>query len=356
MEFDRPYPRNPMRPRRFLQLVWPVMITGLAACDNVAFGGVQVELRPPEQSRVAIEEEVLGTEANEPEPLEPVDLDPLVYVVQRTSGSRATILPIAQLSEGEYRALPDTGATPGTIERFSLGRWEEGAEFALLSHGSRVGTLVAEGTTAPDNSTCQVRPRGSGYVEVRPEAASSEWFLAEPASAAATREPWVSLPPFAPDGPVRDASLNLAQRMIPVLGVLWPPSIPDIQRDLQRFSMETADGSGLAVSYVFGDQLSAGPSNPRSYSLFMLAAETETPSRYDPLVTWYQPSAAEKAFPRFVGAHDLASLGTPDAVLYVYGESRRWYTILGARDGDWSALYVDDCGEPATRGAIRTYP
>jgi len=88
----------------------------------------------------------------------------------------------------------------------------------------------------------------------------------------------------------------------------------------------------------------------------MLTAETETPSRYDPLVTWYQSATAEKAFPRFVRAHDLASLGTPDAVLYVYGESRRWYTILGARDGDWSALYVDDCGEPATRGAIRTHP
>jgi len=243
-----------MRPRRFLQLVWPVMITGLTACDNVAFGGIRVELRLPEQSPVDIEEEVLGTEADEPEPLEPVDLDLLVYVVQRTSGSRATILPIAQLSEGGYRALPDTAATPGLIERFSLGRWEEGAEFTLLSHGSRVGTLVTEGTTARDNSTCQVRP----------EAASSEWFLAEPTSAAATREPWVSLPPFAPDAPVRDASLNLAQRVIPVLGALWSPSIPDIRRDLQRFSMETEDESALAVSYVFGDRLSAGPSNPRA--------------------------------------------------------------------------------------------
>lgn len=356
MALDRPHPRNPMRPRRFQQLLWLVMITGLTACDNVAFGGVQVELQPPERSSTVPAEEVGDAVADEEEPLDPVELDPLVYVVQRIGGSRATILPVAQYSDGEYRAMPDTGAIPGLMERFSLGRWEVGAEFALLAHGSRVGTLVADGTTAADRSTCQLRPLGAGYVEMRPEAADSEWFLAVPAPRSTAREPFVTLPPLTPNGPLRDASLNLAQRMIPALDVLWPPSIPEIQRDLQPFSMAMADGSALAVSFVYGDQLSVGPTNQRAYSLFMLATEGETPGRYDPLVTWYQPVSAQKAFPRFIGAHDVRGVGTPDAVVQVYGETLQWYSILGADDGDWSELYVDNCGEPASRGAIRTYP
>ena len=190
MVLDRPHPRNSMRPRRFQHLMWLVMITGVAACDNVAFRGIQVELRHPEQSSITPAEKVGDTVGDEEEPLYPVDLNPLLYVVQRIGASRATILPVAQHSEGEYHALPDTGAIPGPMERFSLGRWEEGAEFALLAHGSPVGTLVADGTTVTDNSTCQARPLGSGYVEVRPETAESEWFLddcGEPASRGAIR-------------------------------------------------------------------------------------------------------------------------------------------------------------------------
>ena len=344
-----------MYPKRFPQIVFLVIITGLTACDNVAFGGIQVELRPPEavpgtpEADPPFEEEVLA-----PESLLPVELDPLLYVVRRSGGSRVTILPIAQLSEDGYRPLPDPEETPDLMDRFHIDRWDQGTEFFLLAQGSRVGTLVAEGTTAADNSTCQIRPRGAGYVEIRPEASESEWFLAIRAPASASRESWVAVPPLSQDARLRAASLNLAQRMIPVLGVLWPPSIPEVRRDLQPFSLGLADGSALAVSFVYGDRLSVGNSTARAYSLFMLAAESG--DRYEPIVTWHQRATAGKAFPRFVGAHDVREVGTPDAVLEVFGETDRWFTVLGAEDEDWSILYLDACGEPASRGAIRTFP
>lgn len=355
MELGRLCPRNPMHAKRFPQLASLVIITGVTACDNVAFGGIQIELRPPEEAPGGpVVEGLAEGEAVVPEPLLPVELDPLLYVVERADGSRATILPIAQLSEDGYRPLPDTDEIPDLMERFALDRWERGTEFSLLAHGSRVGTLISEGTTVSDSSRCLVRPRGSGYVEVRPEAAGQGWFLAVRAPEATLREPWVAVPSLTQDAGLRAASLNLAQRMIPILGVLWPTSIPEVRRDLQPFSLEKADGSALAVSYVYGDRLSVGRSNPRAYSLFILAAEGET--RYESILTWYQRAAAGKAFPRFLGAHDARSVGTPDAVLEVYGEMDRWFTILGAVDEDWSVLYLDACGEPASRGAIRNYP
>ncbi len=344
-----------MYPKRFPQLVWLVMITGVTGCDNVAFGGIQVELQAPEEAPRAVESS--GTEAVEsaaPEPLVPVSLDPLVYVVERSGGSRATILPIAQLSDGDYSPLPDTSDIPDLFERFAIDRWEAGTEFALMAQGSRVGTFIADGSTAQDRSACQLRPRGGGHVEVRPDAAGLDWFMAIPASNGA-RSPWMAIP-GTEDARLREASLNLAQRMIPVLGVLWPPSIPDVRRDLQPFSPGGGDGSGLAVSYVYGDRLAVGPAAPRAYSLFMIAAAEEGSDRYEPLLTWHQEAVSRKAFPRFLAAHDHRDAGTPDAVLEVFGESARWYTILGARGEDWSVLYLDDCGEPASRGAIRSFP
>ncbi len=355
MESDRLYPGNPMHAKRFPQFVLFVIITLVAACDNVAFGGVQFELRPPEEAPGGPDPQALGEVAVvEPEPIFPIEMDPLLYLVERGDASRARILPIAQLSDDGYSPLPTPEDTPDLIQRFALDRWEQGTEFSLLAQGGRVGTLVSNGTTVADNSTCQVRPRGSGYVEVRPEAAGLERFLAIRPSEPAPREPWLPIPTVTQDAALRAASLNLAQRVIPVLGVLWPPSIPEVRRDLQPFSLGQADGSALAVSFVYGDRLVVGGSTARAYSLFMLAGESE--GRFEPIVTWHQRAAARKAFPRFLGAHDLRRVGTPDAVLEVYGESHRWLTILGAEDEDWSILYLDACGEPASRGAIRNFP
>ena len=355
MESDLLQSPNRMRPKRFLRLALLVIITGAAACDNVAFGGIQIELRPPDRAPSSPNADSIseGAEA-EPEPLLPIELEPLLYLVERMDSGRASIVPIAQISGDGYSPLPDSAEFPDLIERFALARWEQGTEFSLLLHGSRVGTLISEGTTVADNSTCQERPRGRGYLEVRPETAELDRFLAVRAPESVGREPWFAVAPVGADANLRAASLNLAQRMIPALGVPWPTSIPAVRRDLQPFSLERGDGSALAVSYVFGDQLSVGQPNPRAYSLFMLAAEGET--RYEPILTWYQRATAGKAFPRFVGAHDARGMGSPDAVLEVYGETDRWFAILGASGQDWSTLYSDPCGEPASRGAIRSFP
>lgn len=343
-----------MRAKRFPLSTVAVMITLVTACDNVDFGGVRVELQAPVHAPAAVDSDTLGTAQEDTErPPDPVELSPLLYLVQQTDASRATILPIAQMTGDGYEAVPGPEEIPDLVDRFAIGRWEPEAEFSLFAQGTRIGTFIADGTTEMDHSMCQARPRGQGYIEVQPEAAGLRRFLALPQPAGAPRDPWVSIPRFEEDATLRDASLNLAQRLIPQLGVLWPPSIPEVRRDLQPFRLGRDGPSALAVSYVYGDRLITGAPNPRAYSLFILAEEGDT--RYEPMVTWYQRASSGKAYPRFVGAEDVRGVGSPDAVLEVFGQSDRWLAVLGKEDDDWSLLYRDECGEPAARGAIRTF-
>ena len=354
-----------MYAKRFARPGLVVIITALPACDNVTFGGIQLELRPPEVTGDAVAATGFTpdeTAAEEPT-LEPVDLGQVIYVVERGDGSSATILPIAAVDPDGYEPVPDLEEIPDLIERFALGRWEAGAELPLFVHGLRIGTFVSDGTTVEDNSTCRTRPRGAGHVELAPEAAVLDRLLATEVSAASVREPWTPSLRFQEDEDLRAASLNIAQRLIPTLGVLWPPSIPEARRDLQPFAPTMGNASGFAATYVYGDRLAVGATNPRAYSLFVLAAPGE--SRFEPLMTWVQLAPDGKAYPRFVGTHSLrdsetpdaaqAGAALPDAVLEVFGETNRWFTVLGVDDEEWSVLYVDECGQRPAGNGIRTF-
>jgi hypothetical protein len=342
-----------MYAKRFARPGLAVIITALPACDNVSFGGIQLELRPPELTEdAAAAAAVVPDQAEGDEPtIEPVDLGDLIYIVERGEGSSATILPVAIVDSDGYEPVPDLEEIPDLIERFALGRWEAGVELPLVAHGRRVGTFVSDGTTVEDDSTCRIRPRGAGHVEIAPEAAVLDRLLAVDASRAPVREAWTPLARFEEDEDLRAGSLNIAQRLIPTLGILWPPSIPEARRDLQPFAPAPGDASGFAASYIYGDRLAVGPTNPRAYSLFVLATAGET--RYEPLMTWVQLAPEGKAYPRFVGAHALRDSIAPDVVLEVFGEADRWFTVLGIEDEEWSVLHVDECGQPPA--GIRTF-
>jgi hypothetical protein len=330
-----------------------VIITAATGCDNVAFGGIQVEVRPPPELPGG-EPETAETEGVEA-PLSPVDLGPLAYLVERREGSGAVILPIAELVGEEYRPLPDTTEVPRFLARFPLGRWDSGSEFVVFSQGVRVGTFVTDGTSGVDVSTCLTRPSGGGQIELRPEAASQRRFIALAKTSPSVAD---SLAAFRSglgvDAALRAAALNLAQRVIPEMDVLWPASIPDIRRDLQAVVLARGGPPGLAVSYVFADSLVVGPSVPSAYGLFILAESED--DGYNPLFAWYQRYDDGKAFPRFVAAHDVRGAGAPDALLEVFGESEHWLALVGLRDEEWEILYEDGCGVEVDITGLRTFP
>lgn len=340
-----------MYSKGFRPILALVMIIAIGGCDNVEWAGVDVELRPPP---ARTPEPAPETEAPGEPAIEPIELGTILHLVERSGPSEASVLPLAEFGPPGYRALPGPDEAPDLVRRLPLGRWDPGTEFALFSQGARVGTLTLTGAAPADSTGCLVRPRAMGTLELLPEAAAAERFLA-------FRKDDVEALPFPGGYPglgdglrIRTGTLDVARLLIPRVQAPWPPSIPEIRRDYAPFPL--GDGStGLAASFVYSGDLEVGEAPPLAYSLFFVAAERD--GAFQPVLSWYQRvREGGKAFPRFVASMDVPGVDSPDLVLETFGAEHRWFTVLGYRDGTWQVVYRDPCGLAVPPGALRTYP
>lgn len=286
--------------------------------------------------------------------LEPLELGPLLYLVERTGPAESFITPIVEFAEDGYLPLPDPGETPDLLERFPLDRWETGSQFVLYSQNSPVGTFVSDGSTVATEDLCLTRSRGSGIVHLRPDASHESHFLA------LRRADLDDAPSFLEDYPghrvtdeLQDASVSVAQNLIAQIEIPWPASVPGIRRGLSVW----LDGEGrrsLAGSFVFGDDLEVGPPQPRGYSLFLLG--TETDQGFRPRFSWYQEAdQGEKATPGFLAAHPLGVSGEPHLLLDVFGQENRWFALLEYAPEGSELVYRDPCGSDPLPGSFRTH-
>ena len=327
-----------------------VMITLAGGCDNVAFGGLQFEVRSPpggEEEGVGEAETVMVADSSSL----PLDLGPVLYLVETSSDSRATILPIAEVAPNGYTPFPDPG---NLVTRFPRGRLHAGAEFAIFLQGTRVGTFISDGTVESDEAACLVRPRGGGRVELQPELGAHRRFLAMakedlPVSAIAP------FPGIVEDFPMRNGSVEAFQTVIRETGATWPPSIPTIRQHIQPIVLDAQGNTGIAASFVYEGTLAVGAASQQTYGIFLTAVPG--PDGYRPIVAWYQKnSSGGKAFPRLVGAHDVRGIGTSDMILEVFGEEEKWFAVLGADVGGWRSLYHDPCAAIPAPETLRTFP
>lgn len=342
-----------MRFKGFSLFAVCVILTLVPGCDNVSWGGLDVILRPPPPPPSSLLPDTeLESEERPPEPLE---LGPLVYLVDR-SGAAGRFLPVAEWRNGTYEALPDVGETPDLLPRFPLQRWEEGTEFVLMDRGMRAGTLISDGSVEADSTYCGIRPAGRGTVELRPGAEGGQVFFAvrkaDVESGGFSPRPLAVVPhPGAGTAAVRQAgALSLARFIIPRADVPWPPAIPDILRDTRSFTLEDG-GEALAASLVFGDDLSVGTPAVTGYGLFALGRRDG--DQWRPFWSWYQTARQGKAFPRLRAAGLLREEGEPELILEVFGTEERWLAILGEREGEWGLRYQDACGVSPATGALR---
>lgn len=339
-----------MHNKGFALLPALVIIIATSGCDNVQWAGVEMELRSPPERAPAPDP---APEVDAPV-LMPLELEPVLYLVDRGPGSGATVVPIAQLGPGGYLPLPDSADTPDLVERFPMERWEAGTEMVLLSQGVRVGTITLDGSLFTDESICGLRPGTGGRVELLPEAGGQRRFLA-------LRKEDLPEPPAPGDFPglqdsfeLRAGTLNVARLLIPQVQAPWPPSVPEIRRHHAPVPLPGGE-LGLAASFVYDGELAVGEAPPLAYSLFFVAREQG--GAFRPMVSWYQRvRESGKAFPRFVEAHDVRGAGTQDVLLETFGQESRWFTILGVRGGEWEVLHRDPCGLPIPSGAFRHHP
>jgi hypothetical protein len=328
------------------------MLGLLAGCENVGWGGFEVQLRPPPASPSSVL--ALAAPAEEDPILAPIDLGPLVYLVER-SGTRARIYPVARWNGGQYAPLPELGETPDLLARFPLERWEEGTEFTLLDRGGRAGTLISDGSTEWEEGFCQPRPLGQGWLELQPGFENTQVFLAlrkadlggalrhpDPGSVTAQGSP----------ANRQTAAVSFAQIVVQQGGIPWPPSIPEAVRESRAFALGSGE-EGLAVSLGFGVPLSVGPGTPNGYAV--LALGRREGDRWRPIWSWYQPVREGQAIARVRGAAVLGSGSESDLFLEIFGAESRWLAVLGERQGEWGFRYQDACGLSPRSAAIRSW-
>jgi hypothetical protein len=314
--------------RRHL-LATAVIVTVASGCDNVGWGGVQMQLVPPPAA-----EPGTPAEASPPEEVAapPEVAEPLLLAGSR-DGARATLVVVGELRDGSVAPATATSIDSGV---------SEGSDWVLFADGVRVGRMRAE-TVGPAEQFCPSTLALSGTVELVPTAAALERFIALPASSVAdvSHEP---IQIHQHDYDQRVASLTFAQDAIPRVGASWPEGgVLPTRQDIQSFQPVGTQSPTLAASYVYRDAAAVGEPANGAYALFILAERRG--GQFRETFEWYQPAdSVGKSVPRYFGHFDWDRDGRGEVLLDVFGSQRRWHAVLEQSADGWTRSFVSPCG------------
>lgn len=327
---------------RWLSVVGIVIVA--SGCDNVSWGGFELKLEGPAEDTTTAQPDTVRAQ---PAPDPAVSLGPLLYAGTR-SGSRARVVPVAEITPDGLRPLPSGAEGDDLNARILSGRLRSGAELTLFHQGVRMGALVLDGAEVVTGTYCQPRAQGSGHLLLLPEAGSADRFLAvEPGRGGLY--PFGSYQELSSVYDQRVASLNLGAEAIPLVGATWPPSLLDIRQDLQILDLPGGEAPAVLATFVYRDRLQLGPAPDDAYSL-MILGEPRGPG-FRLAYTWYRPVGPEgKGAPRYFSRMDWDGDGQDEIVLEVLGSERNWFAALDRGPDGWQTIYQDPCGTPGAQG------
>jgi len=315
-----------------------LIITGAPGCDNVGWGGIDLEVAPPPAAATAVVVEA------EPEPTStPGRASGPVLLAGTRNGERGDFIVVGEIQADALRSFPDP-AFPE--DRNRLGEMSApGAEWVVFSEGVRVGRMIVE-RAGPAQGFCGNRTAISGVLELVPSATTAERLLALPLDQAANR-PREAYSEIAHVYDQRVATLTIAGDAIPRYQARWPTlGVLDTRDHIQAFQLRSTPGQSVAATFVMDDQLAVGAPGPGAYSLFVMAQERG--GAYSEAYTWYRNAEAEgKGVPRYFDHLDWNNDGTDEVLLDVFGANERWFAGLSLRGGSWVRTFQDDCGAPA---------
>jgi len=326
-----------------------VILTVVSGCDNVTWGGADLRLNPPRTKAELAGQAPLPTAASveEEEPLRDLPDGPILLAGSR-SGTQATLTVVGEVQVDALGAFASDDDIPGFRDRFTSEFLALGSEWVLFSQGVRVGRLTATETGIAEDF-CVPRPTISGTVELVPNAADAQRFLALPASVAADR----TYDPYQVhrhDYDQRVGSLSLATAVIPRVNAAWPPEgVLSARADIQAFQMVGAPTEAIAATFLFRDQLGVSDASPDAYSLFLMGRPSG--DAYEPVYVWHRPVGTEgKGAPRYFDHLDWDGDGNEEVLLDVFGSERRWFAALAERSGSWVRTSEDSCLQSAASG------
>ena len=312
-----------------------LILTFLAACDNVSWGGADVTIVPPPPKASGAPEP--GVEPGS----ERLPQGPVLYHVAVSDGG-GRIAPIAEISGDSLRAVRPIRDPKSWGEAFIERNLEPGSEFVLFHEGVRVGTLIAQSAVV-DASGCRPLPVGTGSLELGQSAAGIREFLAL-AKAQAPQIQRRNDTPLAPTRTMRVLAPILADRMLRSRNSPLPGNWERALAQLQPFPVPGTSDQAFTATFLVGDTLGPGLDDA-GQALFFVALPAAM--GYDTaFVEFRNYSATGKSAPAVFDFLDWNADDVPDLLLRVQGVNDAWYEAIGLRNGRWRVLFSDRCERP----------
>ncbi len=324
-----------MRHRRhaFALVFGALIVTTLSGCDNFEWGGSTLEIVPPPEAP--------GVDRGPGEERRAGELGLprgtiLFHVVRNEEAAR--LIPVGEVSGDSLRTIrrPRDVSPEAYESRFRDAVLEAGSEFTVFHRGARVGTFEVRGRGP---ATACGAPTATGVINTVAAATDVEEFLAFRRGLA----PQVPQEYEAPQvgGRIRTYASLVAERLILQAGLPRPRGWAGAQRDLQAITLRGESEPEMAATYLVGDNLEVGPSDPRGYSVFYLA-DWDSARGYNPFfvkVTNYAETG-EKAAPRLIDHLDWTEDGRQSVLLQIYGSDQAWFQVLRQTgERDWESVW-----------------
>ena len=310
------------------------IVLTLSACDNVEWGGTELEIIPPPPSMV------LATPDSAPEggvelglPTGPV----LFHLIKE--GGESRLVPVGELSGDSLKSLrfPPEGNQAQYQQRFRETVFPVGAQFRLFRRGAPVGTFTLQAHGQP--TACGI-PTATGSATVVAAAADADEFIAFAEGLSPEVRGQFNPPQI--NGSINTYASIVAERLILQAGLPRPRSWVGAQRDLDALEVLGGGHPEMSATYLVGDSLAIGPADPQGYSIFYLA-DYETARGYNPVYT-------EVRDYRKTGKQALALIdylnwnGQPgeEILIRVYGRNDSWYEAVALQNGKWQQVWEGD--------------
>jgi hypothetical protein len=307
----------------------------LAGCDNVEWGGIEVDVREPAYERPD-SLEAAPDSAAQPPPLE-LPVGPVLFHVRRIDDAgRAILEPVAELAGGGLRAVAPSRAESSAeyLSEFVGRYFRHDRPYTLFRGAARVGTFYVHEPAVSGSGLC-LDLRAEGHVELRPFADTLSEFLAWPPGARAGSDSLVA-PRLR--GDMRSLSQVLARRRVQDDGLT---SALRIRSPADLRALDVGDGQyGFAATFLAGDSLGAGPPADSAGAAFIVA-DYAPASGFFPIffdAGWYGPG--QKRVLRWLDAADVLGDGRNEWVLRAHGDAGSWYELVAQSDTAWGVAWT----------------
>lgn len=317
--------------RTRLPLFCALIVTASAACDNVQWGGSDIDIVPPPPAA--------GNAPVEPDAQVFADLGmptgTVLFHLTR-DGNNTQLIPVAEVSGDSLRTLRrPAGVSPEAYQtRFREAVIPQGAQFEVFRRGAEVGTFVVQDVAGV--TPCGV-PIARGNLTTVAAAADVPQFLAFRSGLAPDTRGEYSPPQIS--GPIRTFASLVAERLVLQNGLPRPRSWPGAQRDLQAIEIRQGSNPEMAATYLVGDSLAVGPADPQGYSIFYIA-DYDRKRGYTPIYTEVRNYAqGEKAAPQLVDYLNWDRDPEEEILVRVFGPRQSWYEVLSTRNGELTRVW-----------------